>query len=614
MPYLGPVLAFACGNIDGGPSEPADAPIPIIRESCADNALLAECAGTGGSGSTTGEQPVKVDETKDETDKPPTALELAQKTAENVLRANCGQCHGSNLALNAASGNMNYIDDMDALVKNGKIKPLVSGDSPIVRRMRDGSMPPAGSTGPRPTDQDIDIVARFVDNPIFWPGYATVKLCDEQNIALDDVYDEIASNLRKEDARDQPFFRYLTLTNRYNAGVCLPDLDEERWGLAKLVNSLSTKTRIEKPFAVNKDATIYRIDLRDYDWDRSITVNGTTFDDVWEAIVAESPYAVPFFGNEADDIREESGTDVAILPADALLDVAALGNLYYAIIGIDVDRTLSSFVSDDLGIDVVANLEQGEVVRAATTHSRISRQDRVLERHALELRNGAYWQSFDFASDEANQSIFLEPFGFNPGGTEAIFSLPNGLLGYVIADADDRIVEESNILLDTFQDDFIARTSVSCAGCHAQGFNPVVDEVGPFVKENRTQFNREDFEAVEEVYVPAKDFAQIITDDSLAYQRSVGLAGVPTERRDPVSNTFLRFDGDVDLATAAGDLGVSPAELKRNLGSLDPSLRVLETLRIDRNAFTALFAETLCVMQGASKNAPDADVCAQLLD
>jgi len=614
MPYLGPVLAFACGNIDDAPSEPADA--PIIREDCADNALFAGCGGTGGSGATTPEQPAKVDDPTLEPDvkKPPTDLELARKAAENVLRSNCGQCHGSNLALNAASGNMNYIDDVPALVKNNKIKPLVSGDSPVVRRMRDGSMPPAGSTGPRPTAQDIDTVARFVDNPLFWPDYAQVKLCDEQNITLDEVYEEIAGDLRKEDSRDQPFLRYLTLTNRYNAGVCLPDLDEERWGLAKVINSLSIKTRVKKPFEVNTDKTIYRIDLRDYDWNRSITVNGVVFDDVWEAIVAQSPYAVPFFGNQADDIRADSGTDVAILPADAMLDVAAIGNLYYAIIGVDVDRTLSSFVSEDLGIDVVANLEAGDVVRAATTRSRISRQDRVIERQPLELRNGAFWQSFDFASDDANQSIFLEPFGFNAGGTEAIFSLPNGLLGYVIADADDRIVEQSNILLDTFQDDFIARTSISCAGCHAQGFNPVVDEVGPFVQDHRTEFNRDDFEAVEEVYLPSKDFGEIVTEDSLAYQRSVGLAGVPTERRDPVSNTFLRFDGDVDLATAAGDLGVSPDELKRNLGSLDPSLRVLEKLKIDRNAFTALFAESLCVMQTVSANAPDPDLCAQLLD
>lgn len=63
-------------------------------------------------------------------------------------------------------------------------------------------------------------------------------------------------------------------------------------------------------------------------------------------------------------------------------------------------------------------------------------------------------------------------------GTEAIFTLPNGLLAHVIANADDGIVEESNSLFDTSLNDFVARASVSCSGCHAQGFNPVVDEVG----------------------------------------------------------------------------------------------------------------------------------------
>src|SRR5690606_21879939 len=134
-------------------------------------------------------------------------------------------------------------------------------------------------------------------------------------------------------------------------------------------------------------------------------------------------------------------------------------------------------------------------LRAGTTRSAISRQDRVVERHEIEVRRGAFWQSFDFAAGAGGGSIFADPFGFNQGGTEAIFSLPNGMLGFIIADENDNIVGESNILLDTFQNDFVARTSVSCSNCHAQGYNPVEDEVGPFVRENRFRFDRDDFEA-----------------------------------------------------------------------------------------------------------------------
>jgi len=37
---------------------------------------------------------------------------------------------------------------------------------------------------------------------------------------------------------------------------------------------------------VNADETLYRIDLRDFDWDRAIVVEGNNFNDVWEAIAA----------------------------------------------------------------------------------------------------------------------------------------------------------------------------------------------------------------------------------------------------------------------------------------------------------------------------------------
>jgi mono/diheme cytochrome c family protein len=70
----------------------------------------------------------------------PAALERA--AAENILNANCGSCHGTNLAPGAESGNMNYINDIDQLVLNGKIQPLDSAGSRIIQRMKDGSMPP----------------------------------------------------------------------------------------------------------------------------------------------------------------------------------------------------------------------------------------------------------------------------------------------------------------------------------------------------------------------------------------------------------------------------------------------------------------------------------------
>lgn len=606
-------LAMACGGgIDGQPdSNGDDAPPVIVRDTCLDNPLLAGC-----DGSEPAPDP-DVDADPDPGSSPGASdseLELARAAAENVLRANCGQCHGPQLTPAAARAGMNFIDDIDALVNEGKLVPLDPEGSPVVRRMREGSMPPLGTDGPRPSDRDIELVADFVENPLFWPEYRPAPSCEGQLFTFDQLYEAIAQDVRSFDSDDRESLRYVTLTNRYNAGACADTLDRERFAILKLVNMLSTRASIGTPEPIDENRLIYRIDLRDYNWDREVQVGGAQFRDGWEAIIASSPYAVPFVGDQADDVRDDTLTDVPVMNADALLDVAALGDLYYGLIDVDVGQSLGQFISDDLGIDVEDNIADGDAVRAGTTRSAISRQDRVVERHEIGTRQGTFWQSFDFAADDAGESIFSEPFSFNQGGTEAIFSLPNGMLGFIIADENDNIVGESDILLDTFQDDFVARTSVSCSNCHAQGFNPVVDEVGPFVRDNRRRFVRDDFEAVTEVYLEPAEFAEIIEQDSAVFLQSLQRAGLPTTGSDPVAGSYLRFNLDIDLASAAGDLGVTPEDLRDNLNLLDPALITLRQTTVEREDFTASFEESLCIMQSISNNGPDPDRCDALLD
>lgn len=598
--------ALGCGTVTT-PEEPAS--IPVERESCDDNALFVGCPGAAPSTAPGGEPGDGPDPAAPTAEPARSLEELARAAAENILRSNCGQCHGSQLPPGQESGGMNYIEDLDRLVETGKIQPLDSANSIIVQRMLDGSMPPLDSDGPRPSDRDIQSVAQFIDNPQFWPGYAPRGLCDEQSISLDDVYAAVQQDVFDADDDDRPFFRYVTITNRYNAGVCLSDLDQDRWAVGKLANMLSTRARIVQPVAIDSDQLIFRLDIREYNWDRDIDVNGNNFADGWEAIIASSPYAIPFVGEEADDITRETETAVPIMPADALVEAAAVGNLYYALIGVDVNQSLNDFVENDLAIDIEQNIDQGEVVRAGTTRSRISREDRVIERHEIGNRVGVYWQTFDFDGEGANDSIFLNPFDFNAAGTQAIFTLPNGMLAFLIADENGQFEEETNLLFDTLQGDFIARTSVSCANCHAAGFNPVVDEVAPFVQQNRFSFNREDFEAVSEIYLSPADFAQVIANDSAQYEDRLQQVGIPEEQPDPVSNVFLRFEDSVDLATVAGDLHITPEVLDRELNLLDPRLAILRDVSIDRNEFTDVFLDSMCIMHLVSRNSPDPALC-----
>jgi mono/diheme cytochrome c family protein len=617
------LLALACGSSDDkGSDETTRDVAPPPPQTCEENPLLAQCD----------RNPVdvednnnnNVDDADEEEQAPPVTdttdpAALARADAENVLATNCGSCHGSALQLDEASGGMNYIDDIDQLVDTGKIIPLNSKESRIIERMREGSMPPPSSQRPRVSDDQIDVVAQFIDNPRFWPGVdAGDTSCPDQLFTFDDLYSEISQDLRSLDAEDAITTRYISLTNRFTAGVCKDTaLDRERNALFKMVNMLSTETTVEQPEPINADETIYRINIEDYGWDAPVTVvnqDGSTSDflDKWEAIIANDQYAVEFVGDDADDAKLDSGTTVPVLFADSLLDAATIGNLYYALIDVDVQDTLDNFILNTLDIDVVANLDDEDQVRAGTTKSRISRQDRVVQRDEINVRQGVLWQSFDF-EDDANDSIFEDPFNFAEGGTEAIFTLPNGLFGFIIADANSAIVEDSDILLDTNQNNFRAVTSISCSNCHAQGLIPVVDEVRDIALANaRTSgLNNDEVEQLRNVYPEPAEFARIVEGDSTGFfKRALSEAGVTVEGGDPVSQTFFRFDQDIRLEDAAGDLGLRPDELRDNLNDLNPELNVLRQGSLDRDDFTQFYVDSLCILSIVNENQPDAQVCA----
>jgi mono/diheme cytochrome c family protein len=618
------LLALACGSDSSGDKESTDdggenVVAPPREETCADNPLLAQCkppevveTDPGGSKDPVDPGGANTDDGSSDPAK------LARAQAENILQSNCGQCHGSNLDLSDASGNMNYIDDIDQLVASGKIVPLDSKNSRIIERMREGSMPPPSSQLPRVSDSEIDVVAQFIDNPRFWDVAGTGGAsCPDQLFTFDDLYQAVARDLQEQDADDALTIRYISLTNRFTAGVCADTaLDRERQSLFKLVNMLSTETTVEPPEPINKEETIYRINLEDYGWDKPVNVvnadgSVSPFTDKWEAIIANNQYAVPFVGDDADDAKLDSNTQVPVMFADSLLDAASIGNLYYALIDVDVQDTLPNFILNDLQIDVVQNLDDEDQVRAGTTKSRISRQDRVVERDEIEIRQGVLWQSFDF-EDDANDSIFEDPFNFAAGGTEAIFTLPNGMFGFIIADAAGAIVEDSDILLDTNQNNFRAVTSISCSNCHAQGLIPVVDEVRDIALANaRTSgLNNDEVEQLRNVYPEAAEFARIVEGDSNGFfKRALAEANVTVEGGDPVSQTFFRFDQDIRIEDAAGDLGLPADELTDNLNILNPELNVLRQGTLDRDDFTQFYVDSLCILSNVLDNQPDPAVC-----
>jgi hypothetical protein len=549
------------------------------------------------------------------------AAAAAKAAAENVLVANCASCHGAQLAPQQVQGGLNSIGDIDQLVALGLITPLNSAASPVIRLMQQGEMPPPSSGLPAVTAADINIVAQYIDNPEFWTGLQAPATCTAASaVNFDELFQLINQDLAGAAAGDAVYFRYVSLTNRASACGTGPSLDPDRQALTKLLNMLSSSGKIFQPVAIDTDATVYRIDLRALDWDRPIKVQQQNFNDVWEAIAAKDPYAVRWTGDDADDAVASTQTGFPLLFADQMLSVATIGELYYAIIGIDVSESLPNFILNQLAVDLTLNLADRASVRAGTTKSKVSRGDVVVQRDELGIRSGVLWQNLAPQTDP-NLSMFEEPFLLSgQAETAAIFTLPNGMLAFVLADQNGVIVEDSELLLDTNQTSFRATTSVSCLNCHSAGFLPVVDEVrvvalqnfGPGAPDEASGvLSAADLQQVEAIYVSPEEFAQIAQSDSASfYQSALARANLPTQGADPVSSVYLRFDLPVTLGAAASDLAMTPDELRDNLNLLDPALAVLRNGTMDRDEFSRLFVNTLCLVPSVLENQPDTATCA----
>jgi hypothetical protein len=531
--------------------------------------------------------------------------ELARAEFEDLLSRTCGQCHSADSSV--VRGGIDYIDNLDELIATNRIVPGDPEASLIYQRIDRGEMPPPG-VEPRVTPDELEAMGRFISRlrPV------APEACDSQFIGFDDIYSRIQVDLFRQEARDRPFQRYVGLTNRYNAGVCSSDLEGERQALGKVLNSLSTESRISRPEAIDPDRVVYRIDIRDYGWDRAIDVDGATFDDGWEAIVAASAFAVELEGDEIDTIKDESGTTIPYLFSDALIEQASVGELYYALI--DVPETKDELLAA-LQIDIQDNFDRAIAVRAGFTDSAISRQDRVVERHPQGLGgNRVFWDSFDFGAGGNGESIFVDPFDFNEGGSQSLFSLNNGLHGYVIFDDAGRRQAETNLLFDSQQNDFVVRSAVSCMSCHAQGLLGFRDEVRGFALDNPLELNADELELLREVYPSADEMDDILESDRRFYRGALDRAGVPAgTRTDPVSDSFLRFQRDVKLEVAAGDVHFPRALFERENNRFDPALRGLKSgFAVDRDDWAALYTDTLCVVQVAARNRPLAELCADV--
>jgi len=625
------VLAMACsfGEIDNDPIDEGDvAPEQNTGVEPGEEPSEEPSNGPANPGTRPTQQPTIDEEEKEyNPDEDPFSTEMGRQVAD-ILETNCGNCH---IGM-GASGDFGYLLDMQELLASGKIIPGSKEDSRIYARMVEGTMPPAAvRVIQTPTYGQIDLVGRFIDElkDVFEdPGTNCEPLpfmdTDEQ-IRL------MQQDMAQQDDADKPFTRYLTITYASNAGLCGRPLQRQRFALFKGINSVSTETTVTQPVAIDQDELIYRIDIRDYDWDREIDLedNDVTdpanvdFRDGWEAIIANpatAVYSVEYAGPQADDLKEDAGTLVPFLPVNVFIQATEFGDLYYTLIG--GKANIFDFELEVLGIDTAEEIAQDNLMRAGFENSGVSKQERVLNRFDSNLGPGtSYWLSFDFdgggggevdgefVNGLANESIFDNPLDFAFAGGEAIFSLPNGLQGYYVANAAGGRLATApiGVVIDPAQNNGLVTNGASCHSCHNAGMITFTDTVRQYVEENKRDFDNETFESVMEQYVDPTTWKNAMDADSRMHVEALERAGVPANTPDAVSRTYLDFQlGNVTLDLAAGEFGVPAEELVEEIDLLDPRLGNLsvEGAYVDRNIVDATYLDTICILQAVQENAP----------
>jgi hypothetical protein len=392
---------------------------------------------------------------------------------------------------------------------------------------------------------------------------------------LDAARELLSSDLERLPSADWPFTRYIAFGNLSAEGYTGEGTTEYqnprgrgRLALSKLANSLSSKSQLALPVDVDDEQLFQRIDLRDYGWDRPVTVDGNRYTDGWEAIVAHASLAVKY-PLEGGALSERVGTRVPWLFVSDFVAAAATGNTYYELLGLP--ETLTE-LEERLAPARNATISYGNNVGASGE----SRGTRLVQR--VEVPDSDhYWQALDFSSNVGAQTA-LETSGFVADASELIFSLPNGLRAFFTADSSGRRVSVSPLtpgtVADPTQKDWVMRNAVSCFQCHQAGIK-LLDSY------------------------PDHDLVQQwMADDSASYLRALAAVGMPTPS-DTISRVFHEFQwGVVPLPQAAAELLVTPEQLRAHLAELPASLQVLgdQEGSVPRDVFASAYGEALCTL------------------
>jgi mono/diheme cytochrome c family protein len=508
--------------------------------------------------------------------------------ARGVLVQHCHKCHHGE----GSEGGEFDVLSVPSMTAAKVLAPGSPGDSLLWQRVGEKKTMPPKAVKERLSDLQLGILREWIQSGA--PAAQATAARARSPIPLAGVLAAVRDHLLAADAEDKPYLRYFTLTHLHNnPAVADADLALYRAALSKALNSVSWKSRMVIPEAVDKDQTVFAIDIRDLDWDK---------DRMWPAVAAAYPYGLRYGGHPDpavakldDDIARLAGGKMPVVRADWFAAVATRPPLYHTLLKLPAH---AGELERRLKVDVPDNFRRRRLDRAAFVRSGVSGQNRLIERHDADY--GAYWKSYDFKPGGRRDNLAQFPLGpafahhpypdlaFEHDGGEIIFNLPNGLQGYMLVDGKDNRIDDGPIAvvadpLKTSGTNVIVN-GLSCMACHKHGMvRPPKDEIrdaaGVFGDARRL---------VHRLYPEGKRMAALLREDEDRFLRAAEKATGPflVDRTDkdwdikafgePVSQIAQLYRlQELDLRAVACELGVAKADDLKGLIVGNPRLRQL---------------------------------------
>jgi mono/diheme cytochrome c family protein len=374
-----------------------------------------------------------------------------------LLQGRCSGCHTYGQSDPAGWGSVLDVSRMiDADI-------IVPGD-PAASRMIDriavaGDMPPKGA---RLSSDDVAMLKSWI----------TALKRPPSGVQSDtDILDAIA--IDQLSLRDRSSdYRYVSFAHLVGEGRTPEELDATRKVFVFILNSLSRRGAIVDAPTIDPQKSIMRLRLSDLGWSEAL----------WDTLTSFYPYCIRSNAAAHEALYAQLRTEAPVVRGDWFLATATKPPVYDLLLDSarsvdDLAKRLGVDIDDDINHPGLA--EPDNLLRVGMRRSGVALHNRLLERH-LGAQGQSLWISYDFNSNQGTSDLMANPLGpklrdrqnfvhtFENAGGEVIFTLPNGLQGYMLVNAVGTRIDAAplEIVRDPRRRNAVVETGISCFGCH----------------------------------------------------------------------------------------------------------------------------------------------------